>query len=438
MTEQRRELLRTAAVVVGGLVLVCVYAFPGYLPYDGLDQLTQARAHVLTDWHPPIMSALWGVLDHVVAGTLLMLLLQCGLFLLGLYVLLRRKMGEKRAAILTLVLFAFPPNLTMMAVVLKDCLMTGALLVGAAGLTSQRRWPRYAALGAFLLAAALRHNAISIVVPLVAMLSPWPAQKGPWVRAGVGALIAIGLTGSALLINRGLTDVEAHPFTGMLAPMDIVGTLALAPDLTDDEVRGLMQGVAFAPASGLQAYARKEYSIYKLPMAHYRGDERLFDEPTTPEMRSAVSSAWWNLVTGYPGAYLTSRYDMMRELIGFTDVHWTPVYEVRNEAAMLKANNQPAMDRNIIQRWLAKRMLKLGYTSVIFRPYLYILLAIGLLVLMRRDRLVVALLVSGLSCLAMLVVVIPGPDIRYVYWLVVVTLYAVAVRLFGRRGSDPA
>lgn len=437
VTPQRAERVRMAAVIVAGLVIVCVYAFPGYMAYDSLDQLTQARTGSLTDWHPPVMSALWGLLDRIVAGPLLMLLLQCTLFLVGLYVLLRRRLAPTRAAVLTVVIFAFPPTLTMMAVVLKDCLMMGALLVGAAGLTSERRAPRIAGLVAFVLAAALRHNAISMVVPLVALLSPWPARKGPWIRAGVGALIALGLTGAGLVINRGLTDVESHPFTGMLAPMDIVGTLTLAPDLSDAEVRELMPGVVFATESGLQARAREVYNVFALPMNHFRGERPLYREATTPEMRSAVSSAWLTLITRFPGAYARWRMIIMRELIGLTDVRWTPVYEARNEAAMLKVNGQPPANRNVVQRWLAKRMLRLGATSLMFRPYLYLLLAIGLVVILRRDRMTVALLLSGLACVVMDVVVIPAPDIRYCYWLMMVTLYAVAVRLFVPRAADP-
>ncbi|MEO7095471.1 MAG: hypothetical protein ABI175_19605 [Polyangiales bacterium] len=433
MTEERAERIRLAGVILGGFVIVSIYAFPGYIAYDSLDQLRQARAGVMTDWHPPIMSALWGVLDRIVSGALLMLLLQCGLFLGGLYVLLRRKLAPTRAVVLTLVIFAMPPVLTMMAVILKDCLMAGALLVGCAGLTSKRRWAQYAALGMFLLAAGLRHNAISVVVPLVALLSPWPATKGPWIRGVVGAVIGLALMGSAMLVNKGLTDVHSHPFQGMLAPMDIVNTLALAPDLSDDEVRELAPGITFARTSGLQAHAREVFDIYALPQNHALGENRLYDGPTTDEGRAAVSHAWWSLVTTYPGAYLSSRLMIMREVIGLTDVKYTPVYEVRNEAAMLKVNGEPPVERNVVQRWLARKMIKLGRSSLLFRPYVYLILAIGLLVLMRRDRTMVALLLSGLSYVVLDVVAIPGPDIRYVWWLMVVTLIAVAVRLFGSR-----
>jgi hypothetical protein len=436
VSERRAEQLRVAGVVLGGLAIVFVYAFPGYMAYDSLDQLRQARAGVMTDWHPPVMSALWGLLDRIVSGPLLMLVLQCSLFLGGLYVLLRRRMSPRSAIVLTLVIFSLPPVLTMMAVVLKDCLMAGALLVGCAALTSDRPRARYASLAMFLFAAALRHNAISMVVPIVAILSPWPASKGPWIRFGLGALIGIALSGSAMLVNKSLTDVEAHPFHGMIAPMDIVGTLTYAPDLTDDEVRALMPGVTFAPASGLQAHARKIHSMYGLPMNHTHGPDRLYDDATTAETRDAVGSAWWSLVTSYPGAYLGFRFAMMRELIGLTDARYTPVYEARNERAMLTANGEPLMDRNVVQRWLAKQMIKLGYHSLLFRPYVYLLLALGLLWILRRDRPVLALLLSGLGGLALCLIVIPAPDIRYCWWLMVVTLYAVAVRLFGTKPSD--
>lgn len=431
MTEQRAERLRLAGVILGGLVIVSIYAFPGYLAYDSLDQLRQARAGLMTDWHPPIMSALWGLLDRIVPGALLMLVLQCSLFLGGLYALLRRFLTPTRAVVLTLVIFAMPPVLSMMAVILKDCLMAGALLVGAAGLTSERRWARYAALGMFLLAAGLRHNAISVVVPLVALLSPWPAAKGPWIRGLVGAVIGLALMGSAMFVNKRLTDVESHPFQGMLAPMDIVNTLALAPDLSDDEVRALLPGLSFTPASGLQAHARGLFDLYALPMNFTHGEGRLYDDPTTDEGRAAVSHAWWSLVTTYPGAYLSARLQMMRELIGLTDAKYTPVYEARNEAAMLNANGEPPANRNVVQRWLARKMIKLGRSSLLFRPYLYVLLAIGLVVLLRRERTVVALLLSGFSYLALDLVAIPAPDIRYLWWLMVVTLIAVAIRLFA-------
>lgn len=37
-----------------GLLLLVLYAYPGYMTYDSFDQLLQARGvQPVTDWHPP-------------------------------------------------------------------------------------------------------------------------------------------------------------------------------------------------------------------------------------------------------------------------------------------------------------------------------------------------------------------------------------------------
>ena len=440
----RTELARTLAVVALGLGIVALYAFPGYMAYDSFDQLEQARAGTLTDWHPPLMSAIWGVLDRAVPGPLAMLVLQCGLFLAGLFVLLRRRMSPRRAAVLTLVLFAFPPNLTMLAVVLKDSLMCGALLAGCAALTSEdRRW-RLASLPLFALAAGLRYNAVAVVVPLLAWLSPWPrarpggAPAGPLLRAAAGALIGLAVTAAAWGCNRALTDVETHPFHVSVAPMDYVGTLHFAGPLTDDEVRALLAGVPLGPARDLQAHAHALYDPLRWWGGLIRGPERLFDEPLTPEARAAVTAGWWRLVREHPGAYLASRADMFRELIGLTDSKFTPVYAAGHERGMLRAISQPERPRNVVQRWLGRRMTKLGATSLIFRPYVYLVLALALGIVLRRDRLVVALIASAFANLALLFVASPSPDIRYVHWAMVIAMIGLAIRLFGARPAPAA
>jgi hypothetical protein len=384
------------------------------------------------------MSAIWGVLDRVVPGPLAMLVLQCGLFLAGLYVLLRRRMAPRRAAVLTLVIFAAPPNLTMLAVILKDSLMCGALLAGIAALTSDdRRW-RLASLPLFALAAGLRYNAVAVVVPLLMWLSPWPrtrpggAPAGWLLRAAAGAVIGLGVTGAAWAANRALTDVETHPFHVSVAPMDYVGTLHFADPLTDDEVRALLEGVPLGPSRDLQAHASALYDPLRWWGGLIRGPERFFDEPLTPEARAAVTAGWWRLVREHPGAYLANRADMFRELIGLTDNKFTPVYGARHERAMLREIQQPERERNVVQHWLSRRMEFLGRHSLIFRPYVYLVMALALAIVLWRDRLVIALIASAFANLALLFVASPSPDIRYIHWAMLIAMIGLAIRLFGR------
>jgi hypothetical protein len=213
--------------------------------------------------------------------------------------------------------------------------------------------------------------------------------------------------------------------------MDYVGTLHFAEPLTDDEVRALLAGVPLRPAGDLQANASALYDPLRWWGGLIRGEGRLFDEPLTPEARAAVTAGWWRLVREHPGAYLASRADMFRELVGLTDSSFTPVYAAGHERSMLRAVAHPERPRNVVQKWLSRRMTKLGGSSLIFRPYVYLVLALALAIVLRRDRLVFALIASAFANLALLFVASPSPDIRYIHWAMLVAMIGLAIRLFG-------
>jgi hypothetical protein len=58
-------------VLVGIIVTVAIF-YPGYLSPDSLVQLSQGRSGVFNDWHPPVMSWLWGIFDRMIPGPLAM------------------------------------------------------------------------------------------------------------------------------------------------------------------------------------------------------------------------------------------------------------------------------------------------------------------------------------------------------------------------------
>ena len=63
------------AVCVAGFALAVAAFYPGYMSPDSTSQLMQARAWDFTDWHPPLMAALWGLVDRVFPGPAGMLVL---------------------------------------------------------------------------------------------------------------------------------------------------------------------------------------------------------------------------------------------------------------------------------------------------------------------------------------------------------------------------
>jgi hypothetical protein len=431
----RRELAWIAAVAAAGVAIVAVYAWPGYMVQDAMDQLAQARAGEYTDWHPPVMAVLWSVLDRIVAGPALMLVLQCALFAGGLYVLLRRRTARGWAAVGALAILAFPPTLATMGCVIKDSLMCGALLVAVAMLTSERPRAQLGSLAVFAFAASLRHNALTAVIPLVAWLSPWPRAKGVWARRGAGLAIGIAVSGAGMLTNYAFRPVSGHMFWYAVAAPDVVGTVCFARQLDDTAVRELVTDAT--PDRDLQARACDAYDPNAFWDDMFRPPHGFLVRPDTPEALAQLQAAWWHVIRAHPGAYLWNRLDRTREFLGFTDVPWDAVYAAQQERHTLVGTGHPEQPRNMVQRWLARHMVALGNHSVWFRPYLYVLLACVLLVVQRRDRLLVALQLSSFAYLLLLVFVSPGADPRYAQWTLVTMLVGVVLHaLSGTAGSQ--
>src|SRR5690348_17513845 len=78
------------------------------------------------------MAALWGIIDRIIPGTVPMLVIQGTAFELGIYLLLKRALAPRKAALWTVALLLFPPVLAPMVVIWKDCLMAGSLVLGTA------------------------------------------------------------------------------------------------------------------------------------------------------------------------------------------------------------------------------------------------------------------------------------------------------------------
>src|SRR5687767_2684643 len=67
------------AALFGLAVTVAVF-YPGYMSPDSISQLMQGRRGLYSDWHPPVMAWVWGMVDRVVAGAAGMLMLHNVLF----------------------------------------------------------------------------------------------------------------------------------------------------------------------------------------------------------------------------------------------------------------------------------------------------------------------------------------------------------------------
>jgi hypothetical protein len=424
-----RAILAVAAI---GLLL---YAYPGFLPTESVDELVDSRVGLYTDWHSPVMTEIWRWVGYFVSGPAPLLVLQGALFLAGAYHLLRRLLTPRRAAIAAGALLWFPPVLATMAVIYPVALLTAFSLAGAAALASPRRGVQLAGLGLLLLACGLCGGAPIAVLPIVVLGHTWLPSRPGWQRLVVAAGVWLVLVAGAAGLRRWVTDTRTGRSELTFATRDITGVLKFSGPISDAELRDHFAGVPLVPASDLRRGVR---TWYPHPEQLANGPARLFDPPATPGDRDRILAARWRLARAHPLAYLRHRWHVFARVLGLVRPRpASAVYTLFTEQTGQRVNLQFAARYSVIQRPLVHAMRAIA-TTFVFRPYLYLALAVLALALaaVRRDRAAAMLLASALGYELALMFVAVDPELRDSQWLVAATVLAVillAARALARR-----
>ena len=426
-------------LLIGG-ALFLLYAYPGLMTLDSVDQLTEARAGTYTDWHPPAMAALWRLLDAIIAGPFLMLIVQGTAFLAGSYLVLARAMSPRKAAVAASLLMLFPPVLTSMAFIWKDSLMAGMMMLGAGLLFSRHRAARPAALACFALATAVKYNAFAATFPLIVLLFEWKPQQRWLVRYAIAAAAWLAVTLAAFGANTLLVDRPMYGWSSTFALQDIVGVITYEGPTTDDQLRGDLASTGLLVDHDIQQHARDIYETRDL-LTITLGDKKMWDMPTTgtvpaPEaQRDAVGAAWWRMVSGHPAAYLRHRLAMFLDVTGVTYKSQGAVApRIMKYPGFLTNLGLPATTHGYQTAWWRFNRWWWRKTPL-FRQWLYLLLALVLLPLCRRHRDIAAVLASGLLVEASLFFLSPSPDYRYSHWTIVATCLATIMLVSRRRAA---
>ncbi|MCA1605438.1 MAG: hypothetical protein LC775_08210, partial [Acidobacteria bacterium] len=134
-------------ICVAGFLLCIIVFYPGYMSPDPIRQLTEGRAWSFTDWHPPLMAALWGAIDRVIPGPFGMLLLHNAAFWGALAIFWRMTYQRPVWLGLCLVGLGFlPPVLALLSTIWKDVGLGVSLLLASALLYTSWRTNRRGAL----------------------------------------------------------------------------------------------------------------------------------------------------------------------------------------------------------------------------------------------------------------------------------------------------
>lgn len=419
-------------------IAAIVYAYPGYLTADSTSALAQARGATLIDWHPPMTSILWRGCEYVVSGPLLMLLLQTGCLLFGVYGIARARLEPTPAAVVAAGVLLFPPVLAPMAVIWKDSQMAGFLAAGAALALTGRPKLLVAAAVALFLALSMRHNAAPAAVPIIVVaVRTVPALRTHgwrWCGAALGATVV--LVALATGVNQALTEEKTHPWHRSLAVHDIAGTIRQEGPMTDAEVRDLLTGITVVPASDLQAHARALHN-HNAWWHVTHGDERLIEPPFDAASRAAIGRAWRRAAFEHTGAWLRHRLRMWRLTMGLggATIYQPVVHDygmAEGEGTGVRKEVVVDYRRSGVQEVIGDMLDWLAETPV-FAPWLYMFLAIGLVVYTRARGVVTVLAASGLGHCAGLFIAVPSLDFRYSHWTIASAVAAGLLAAFEAR-----
>jgi hypothetical protein len=310
-------------------VLACIaltiFIFqPGYLNADAVDQLGQARSGQYSDWHPPVMSWVWSLLDKIAPGALGMFILQVILFWGGLGLLAAFITPKPLKQILIVLIGFYPPLFMLLSAVIKDILMAASFLIGFAILLwagRQRSLPLFF-LSLFLIMFGMltRHNAILIAAPLFLyagfiFLDLKPIKIVPLSPLWLGLTIGAFFFALAFLLGRAwsgsITRIESYPIQQIMVHDLTAITLRLKTDFLPDYLADSEQ-----PSMG---DLRRIYNIRSLKNLYYPDFTPIhFRVLNEPELVSDLTSTWFHVVREHPRAYLEHRWKVLMAIMSIS------------------------------------------------------------------------------------------------------------------------
>ena len=434
----RATIVLAVLAAAAGLAFTVVCYFPGYLTSDPIDQLSQARRHVYSDWHPPLMAWLWGQLDRIVPGPAGMLVFHAALFWggLALVALSAFESAVWLPAAFVLTVGLLPPVFALLGTIWKDVGMADALLLAFGLLLHADRSGSRAALvlavPALFYAVAVRHNAFVAAAPLLlwfGLIAARPRRR-LLVVATVSAALALSFFALSYWISYGLLNARhTHPVQQIL-----IHDLAAVSIATER-----YQLPAFMKEGGQPSTVDELGDVYSpqlidplfccddtVPRFNLIYDERRFDE---------LARTWLRVIPQNWKSYLAHRAEAFRLqfAIGEEAVCFPFQRGTDPNALGLKFQHSPLNTR-------VTELMARFENSLLFRGWFYLAVSAAGLVLslFRRGlprRAGAALAASGLLYGAAYFFIGTTCDFRMAWWTAVSAIVLPAV-VFGTTGES--
>ncbi|MBD0373414.1 MAG: hypothetical protein ICV60_21440 [Pyrinomonadaceae bacterium] len=421
-------------VPVVGLALCIAAFYPGYMSPDSVAQWEQGRAWVFTDAHPPLMSALWGILDRIIPGPFGMLLFH-NLMFWGGAALYWRAAKQRSAMVATgLLLFGFMPQvLGLLSSILKDIGMGASLLLATAlfyqtGKTKSRV-ALYLSCPLLFYAYSVRLNSAPAIFPLALWSAFLACRVIPFLKRRllyrsfltpvICGILYFALLSVAVTATTKLLAQDKHDY-----PVQIVLLYDLAAISNETGQSYFPAYISEYEGFSMQKVAENYNTEWVADLIY--GPKPVLATTRQPELISELKAHWWNAVSAHPVIYLKHRWNVFTSLNGFNTEY---VYK-----AFLPVDGynprQFRQERGALNHSLNAYFFYFS-RSILFRGFFWLLICVGLIYFAVRSRLrgdmgaVLALATSGFLYTAGYFFYTPSSEFRYIWWTVISAIVAL-------------
>lgn len=338
------------AALVGLVGLLLVLFGPGSMTPDTIDMCQQAVRDIFNDWHAPIVSGAWGLID---VGITWIFVGQLVVLVAAIHAILSAWLRPVVAVVGTWVAMLFPATLGWMGHVGKDqwfaaATLSAIALLGRAGRSTRPRDRRLlvaVALLACWAAVAARPNGIVPIAAVLVVTLPvtlW-ADRPRVVRLAVRLGVAVAAVLVILLTTAAWERVLVDPKPGYPMQVAYLYDLAGISVRTDEQ---LLPDVALERPITVEELDElfdpgATNSFYFGETSPVRFGPGVYSEDEMAEL----SRAWREAVTSHPGAYLATRAAYAGLVTGWSSPH--PASSVNDPGVRTLANGTicPIPDR---------------------------------------------------------------------------------------------
>jgi len=319
--------------------VICSISWPGFMNYDGIHTLEQARVGFSDPFYPALMIYIQGLCDRIYAGPGLMFAIQTVVYMLAWGQLVRLCRFAPIISIITLTLVAFfPPILGPSLSVFKDVGMMAFFFAATVLMLTYRSGGRrstlWCALGCIFVGSGYRLGALAPVAPLVVWWSFLFIEghrhqlKKIWRQVlALTATLMFALTGTFYVLN----NYQLPNFSYRVPKFKYLpGNIFDITELFDLVGMSYYSGEILIPPEFIgktQSFeigdVRAVYHPEHLNLSFDSGEKRLIRCYTVPSTR--MQELWISAVTKHPLAYLRHRLAVLQQLLSIgRDVVFIP------------------------------------------------------------------------------------------------------------------